>query len=100
MRYDLRYVENARLVILRYLYEDREHGGSASDTLIWHELEAWGVRRSRDFCRTQILALRDLGGVTVVEAGTALIATITNLGVDHVERRQTIAGVLRPSQAE
>lgn len=89
------FTQNARLVILRYLYEDT--GNSANDSLVQQHLETFGIRRSRDFTRTQMLALRDLGAVKVVEAGTALIATLTRAGMDHVERRSIIAGVQRPS---
>lgn len=89
------FVENARLVILKYLYEDT--GNTGNDSLIQRHLETFGIRRSRDFARTQMLALRDLGAVKVVEAGTALIATLTRAGMDHVERRSVIAGVQRPS---
>ena len=41
--------------------------------------------------------LAELGAVTLREAGTVLIATITRAGIDHVERRGIIEGVLRPS---
>ena len=93
--YEAHFAENARLIILRFLYEDTAN--TSNDSLIQRRLEVFGINRSRDFARTQILALKDLGAVTVVPAGTALIATLTRAGIDHVERRAVLAGVQRPS---
>ena len=89
------YAENARLVILRFLHEDTAN--TASDALIQRALETFGINRPRDFTRTQLNALKDLGAVTLQGAGTAVIATLTRAGVDHVERHAVIAGVQRPS---
>jgi hypothetical protein len=93
--YEDHFIANARLIILRFLAEDTAN--TSNDVLIQRQLEVYGVNRSRDFTRTQILALKDLGGVTVRNAGSAMIATLTPLGLDHVERRAVIAGVHRPS---
>lgn len=91
------YAENARLIILRFLHEDTAH--TSSDALIQRALETFGIMRPRDFTRTQLNALKDLGAVSLMQAGTAIVATLTRAGIDHVERRSVIAGVQRPSPA-
>ena len=42
-------------------------------------------------------ALAEIGAVTLTEAGSVLIATLTERGLDHVERRIILDGVKRPS---
>lgn len=86
---------DARLIILRTLHADTS--GTLNEVLLTRALETFGHRRSRDYVRTQLRTLADLGAVTIREAGTVMIATLTRLGEDHVERRAVIEGVLRPS---
>jgi hypothetical protein len=86
---------DARLIILRALAEDTS--GRHNEVLLQRALETYGLTRNREFVRTQMRALADLGAVTVHEAGTVLIATISRLGLDHVEQRARIEGVARPS---
>jgi hypothetical protein len=47
--------------------------------------------------RTQLRALADLGAVTLTEAGSVMIASLTRAGLDHVDGRGIIEGVRRPS---
>lgn len=89
---------DARLIILRGLSEQPD--GRMNETLLTALLETFGHRRSRDYVRTQIRKLHELGAVTIVEAGSVLIPSITRAGLDHVERRSYIEGILRPSPAE
>lgn len=86
---------DARLVFLRTLHE--ETGGSLNEALLQKALEAFGLSRSRDFVRTQLRKLEELGAVKLSEAAGVLIATITRAGADHVERRTRIEGIARPS---
>lgn len=86
---------DARLVILKELAAQMD--GRLPETLLTRVLDAFGHRRSRDWVRTQLRALADLGAVRVAEAGTVMIAAITRAGIDHVERRAVIEGVARPS---
>ena len=86
---------DCRLIILRSLH--RETSGTLNETLLQRSLETYGHAKTRDYVRTQMRALADLGALTIREAGTVLIASISRLGVDHVERRTVIEGVLRPS---
>lgn len=86
---------DARLIILRGLHEQTD--GRMNEKLVTALLETFGHHRSRDYVRTQLLKMKELGAVTIVEAGTVLIATITRAGIDHVERRSIISGIDRPS---
>ena len=88
--------KDARLIILRALAE--QHDGVMNETLLTMTLETFGHRRSRDWVRTQIRALEELGAVRVIEAASNfLIAELTRVGQDHVDRRAFVEGVARPS---
>lgn len=86
---------DARLIILRGLHAQTD--GRMNEKLLTALLETFGHHRSRDYVRTQLLKMKELGAVSLVEAGTVLIATITRAGCDHVERRSVISGIDRPS---
>lgn len=87
--------EDARLIILRELH--RQMDGRLNDTILTRVLESFGHNRSREWVRTQLRKLDELGGVKLTEAGTVIVAQITRAGADHVERRSVIEGVARPS---
>lgn len=90
--------KDARLCILKELAQ--QTGGRLNEATIQHVLDAFGISRSRDWVRTQLRALDELGAANVSELGTVMIATLTKLGRDHVERRQVIEGVSRPSDED
>ena len=85
---------DARLIILKALAEQTD--GRLNETILAATLDTFGHRRSRDWVRTQLRALSDLGAVRLSEAGSVLIAEVTRMGIDHVERRAVIEGVARP----
>lgn len=87
--------EQARLTILKAL--SGENDGRLNEVLLAARLDEHGYRKSREWVRTQLRALAELGAVTVAEPGSAMVASITRLGLAHVERRQIIDGVARPS---
>ncbi|GJD93376.1 VpaChn25_0724 family phage protein [Methylobacterium iners] len=87
--------EDARLVILKELAAQTNY--SLSDTILQKVVEAFGHNRSRDWVRTQLRKLEELGAVRNAETGSVLIATIVQPGIDHVLRRSIIEGVARPS---
>lgn len=60
-------------------------------------LDVFWHRRSRDWIRTQLGKLRELGTISITEVGTVQVASITRVGMDHVERRSFVEGVARPS---
>lgn len=93
--YEQRLTEDARLIILRALADD--NSGTLNEVILAAELDRFGHRRSRNWVRTQMEALRELGAVGMSEAGSVKIATISKLGQAHVERREVIDGVARPS---
>ncbi len=86
---------DARLVILRGLYEQTDH--TLNETLLQKVLETYGHNVSRDYVRTQLRALKDLGAVWLLDRSAIMVASLTRAGVDHVERRAVIEGVARPS---
>lgn len=95
MSYEENLAKDARLVILRAL--QAQNDGRLNEVILDAELDRFGHRRSREWIRTQLEALRELGAVTITQAGTVMVAGITKLGIAHVERRQVIDGVARPS---
>jgi hypothetical protein len=86
---------NAKLVILRELAKMTD--GRLNDSILEQVLDRFGHRRSRDWVRTQLRALADIGAVTILEVGTVMVAEITRAGIDHVDRRVVLEGVERPS---
>jgi len=92
--------EDARLVILRELA--RQADGRLNETLVARTLDAFGYNRSREWVRTQLNKLAELGAVRLAsidrpEAEPLHVAAITRAGLDHVERRHALDGVARPS---
>lgn len=87
--------KDARLVILKELAGQVD--GRLNEVALIHVLDAFGIKRSREWVRTQLLALAELDAVTVEEVGTVMVASLSRRGHDHVERRAVIDGVARPS---
>lgn len=86
----------SRLVALRLLAEQPDRRLNSS--LMREALaESWAINRSREWLHVQLRFLAELGAVTLTEAGAVLIATLTDRGLDHVERRIILDGVKRPS---
>ena len=86
---------DARLIILKALADQTDQ--RRNETILTATLDSFGHRRSRNWVRTQLRQLADIGAVTATEAGSVMIAQLTRLGLDHVERRTIIEGVARPS---
>ncbi|WP_395815205.1 hypothetical protein [Devosia sp.] len=93
--YEEALVRDARLVILKALAAQTD--GRLNEAILERELDRFGHRRSREWVRTQLLKLAELGAVTVMEAGTVMVASITRLGLAHCERREVVDGIARPS---
>lgn len=87
--------EDARLVILTELY--RQPAGRLSESSLVHVLHAFGHDRSREWVRTQLNKMAELGAVENSEAGTVMIAQITKAGVGHILRHAKIEGIKQPS---
>lgn len=86
---------DARLVILKGLA--RQSDFRLNEVLITKMLDEFGYNRSREWVRTQLRKMAEIGAVKLAEAGTVLVATITRSGLDHAERRAVIEGIARPS---
>lgn len=95
MNYDEHMTQDARLVILKELAVQAD--GRLNEAILEKVLDVFGHHRSRDWIRTQLRKLEDLGAVRLTEVGTVLVATITRTGLDHVERRSFVEGIERPS---
>jgi len=95
MSYDETVAEDARLVILKELAVQVD--GRSNEVILTRVLDTFAIRRSREWVRTQLRKLAELGCVRITEAGTVLIAQITTLGRNHVERREIVDGISRPS---
>lgn len=90
------YVElDARLVILKGLA--RQADGRLNEVLITRMLDEFGYNRSREWVRTQLHKMEEVGAIRVTQAGTVVVAAITRSGLDHAERRSTLDGIARPS---
>ena len=87
--------KDARLCILKELAGQVD--GRLNEVTLMRMLDAFGIRRSREWVRTQLRALEELGAVTVDEVGSVMVAALTRLGRDHVDRRIIIDGISRPS---
>ncbi|MFA6219606.1 MAG: hypothetical protein WC692_07475 [Erythrobacter sp.] len=85
-----------RLKILRTLAQQTD--GRMSDLLLKRTLDYYGYRRDRDWIKTQMRKLADLGAVSLHEADEVLFARIMAAGRDHLEERSVIEGVMRPAE--
>lgn len=87
---------DARLIILRALHEqvnDTLHTGYIDQTL-----RTFGIRKDREWIHDELRWLADRGAISIIEAGSVLVATLTDKGARHVDREIAIEGVDRPSR--
>lgn len=85
-----------RLKILRVLAQQTD--GRLSDVMIKQTLDIYGYRRTRDWIRTQLRKLADLGAISLHESDEVLFARIEPDGRSHIEERSVIEGVMRPAE--
>ena len=91
--------DDARLRILQALH--RQPDNRLGDAMLEHALDATGHRKSREWIQTQLVALEQLGAVTLpVRTEATMVAELTRAGADHVTRRGEIVGVKRPEVGE
>lgn len=89
---------DARLWILQELAKQVD--GRLSEILLRRVLDIYGIRRDRDWIRTQLRKLEALGAIELQVAGETLVARIAATGRDHVEERSVIEGVTRPAEVD
>lgn len=95
MSFDKLFREEARLCILKALSAEPNY--SLNDALLQTVLATYAINRSREWIREELRRLVDLGAVTITEAGTSVIVTATQKGIDHVNGLLVVEGVKRPS---
>ncbi|ORE93216.1 phage-like protein [Aurantimonas sp. 22II-16-19i] len=88
--------QDARLVMLRALHEQPDD--TLNETMLLTTLKAFGYRKTKEWVRTELRVMEDLGAVRLDRVGEFVIAKITEAGASHVERVTTIEGIARPSR--
>ena len=88
--------EQARLIVLKALAQQVDE--TLNSDLILPELVKFGIRRDRSWLHQEMRWLQTMGAVTVIEAGSLLVATLAETGRQHLDRMIAIEGVLRPSR--
>ena len=86
--------EKGRLVILQALA--REFNGHLREDLLQKVVDVCLLSRSIEWVRTQMRKLEEVGAVDITEDNGKLIAGLTRIGRDHVERRSPIEGIAWP----
>lgn len=89
--------EEARLIILKALAEQVNE--SLSSSLLEPVLAQFAIYQERPWIHQQMDYLRTMGAVTIVDAGSVKIATLTDMGRRHLDRHVAIEGVKRPSRS-
>jgi len=89
--------EEARLIILKALAEQVNE--SLSSSMIEPVLQTFAIYQERAWIHQQMEYLRNMAAVTLVEAGSVKIATLTDMGRRHLDRHVAIEGVKRPSRS-
>ena len=88
--------EDARLIILKALagqIDERMHSGYIAE-----ELRRFGIDEERAWVHSELDWLADMGAVLLARPGTVVVATLTEKGAHHLERRIVIEGVKRPGR--
>lgn len=88
--------EEGRLIILRALAEQANE--SLSSSLLEPVLARFAIHQDRPWIHQQLEYLRNMDAITVVDAGSVKIATLSEHGRRHVDRHIAIEGVKRPSR--
>lgn len=86
--------KDMRLVILRILSELPSHRGNSS--VIAGLLRTLGHSWTRDQVKAELRWLAEVGALAVDEAGSVLVATLSERGQDAAEGLITIDGIARP----
>ena len=88
--------QDVRLIILKALAEQDDY--SLHSEILVMLLEGFGHNVTRDFVHNQLRWLeKEARAVSIIEAGSVLVATLTQRGLSHVQRKTRLEGVKRPS---
>lgn len=96
--YDKYITEDRRLCLLRTLAGQTD--GTLNESILQRAIGNYGHNVSRDVVKQDLRWLAEVGAVANKEVAGYLIATLTDRGLDHVERRTAIDGVARPKLGE
>lgn len=88
--------EQARLIVLKALSQQVDE--TLNSDLLLPEITKFGIRRDRVWLHQEMRWLQTMSAVTLFEAGTVLVATLTETGRQHLDRQIAIEGVHRPSR--
>lgn len=86
--------KDLRLVCLRVLTEMPQFRSNSS--VIAGVLHQFGHSATRDQIKTELRWLDEQGLVTVADAGSVLVAILTERGQDVAEGRAVVDGIARP----
>ena len=86
--------KDVRLVALRVLSETP--GFRANSSVLFNLLDQFGHAVTRDQVKTELRWLAEQGLVELDEAGSVLVAKLTERGQDVAEGRAVVDGVARP----
>ena len=86
--------KGVRLVALRVLSETP--GFRANSSVLFNLLDQFGHAVTRDQVKTELRWLSEQGLVELDEAGSVLVAKLTERGQDVAEGRAVVDGVARP----
>lgn len=95
LNYEETLVQDARLVILKEL--SKQNDGRLNATIMVNVLDSFGHRRSRTWVQEQFNFLESKGAVKLHKAGSILVAGLTQVGQDHIDRREFVDGIAKPS---
>lgn len=86
--------EDRRLCLLRALAT--ETSNTLNESILQRAVEGYGHNVSRDVIKQDLRWLSEVGALSVREVQGYLIATLSDRGLDHVQRRTAIDGVAKP----
>lgn len=86
--------KDVRLVLLRTLSEMPSY--RANSSVLATMLDRWGHTVTRDQVKTELRWLDEQGLLSLDEAGSVLVATLSERGQDVSEGRAIMDGIARP----
>lgn len=88
--------EEARLIILKALQQQPDE--RLNSELLRCELETFGIGKSRAWVHDELAYMKEMGAVTITDAGSVKVATLAEKGAQHLARHIAIEGIKRPSR--
>ncbi len=97
MSFGAHIAEYLRLAVLEVLVEQSDY--SMRDDMMADAVTGRGFTAGIDKIRTTFAWLAEQGAVEVIKVQDGHIATITDRGIEHVDKRCVIPGIRRPKPA-